>query len=200
VKKTTDFNEEDSLEPENMIRLYSLGAFPMADEKTLKINWYLPDIRTIIPLNNYNIPRSLKKSLKGKNYEFKLDNDFHAVVNACASREETWISDKLISAYNKLNKLGFVHTVETWENEKLVGGLYGISFGGAFFGESMFSHESQASKAALKKLIEHLKERNFVLLDVQYITPHLEMFGAVEIPRVEYNRLLEIAHRRECFF
>lgn len=200
MKNTIDFEEDDFLEPDNMIRLYSIGAFPMADEKTGVINWYKPEIRTIIPLDNYNVPRSLKKYLDKTNFEFRLDYNFSDVVKACSSREETWISDKLITAYNQLNKLGYVHTVETWKNDKLVGGLYGISFNGAFFGESMFSLESQASKAALIQLIKHLNEKQFVLLDVQYMTSHLEMFGAIEITIEEYNRLLKIAHRKECIF
>jgi len=193
-------NLSDWLRPENMIRLYSRGAFPMADEITGEINWYLPEIRTIIPLTNYNYPRSLKKSIKEQNFEFRYDHNFLPVVKACANREKTWISDKLISSYLKLQELGHIHTVETWQNGELVGGLYGISYAGAFFGESMFSKVSQASKAALIKLIEHLTEKNFVMLDVQYITPHLEMFGAVEISFEEYNRLLQLAYSRKCIF
>jgi len=172
----------------------------MADEITGEINWYLPEIRTIIPLNNYNYPRSLRKSIKEQNFEFRYDHNFLPVVKACANRDKTWISDKLISSYLKLQELGHTHTVETWQDGELVGGLYGISYAGAFFGESMFSIVSQASKAALIKLIEHLNEKNFVMLDVQYITPHLEMFGAVEISFEEYNRLLQMAYRRESIF
>lgn len=172
----------------------------MADEVTGEINWYLPEIRTIIPLNNYNYPRSLKKTIKEQNFEFRFDYDFLPVVNACANREKTWISGKLIDSYLKLQERGYIHTVETWLEGELVGGLYGISFAGAFFGESMFSIVSQASKAALIKLIEHLNEKKYVMLDVQYITPHLEMFGAAEISFEEYNRLLQIAYTRECIF
>ncbi|HKI78018.1 MAG TPA: leucyl/phenylalanyl-tRNA--protein transferase [Ignavibacteriaceae bacterium] len=193
-------NKSDWLKPENMIRLYAAGAFPMADEDTGKINWYMPEVRTIIPLNNYNFPRSLKKEIEKSNFEFRFDFDFLQIVNGCADRENTWISDELIAAYLKLKEHGYVHTVETWKNGKLIGGLYGISYGGAFFGESMFSRESQASKAALIKLLEHLNQKNFVVLDVQYITSHLEMFGAIEISFDEFNRLLQVAYSRECVF
>ena len=194
------YSKEDWLKPENMIRLYSRGAFPMADEITGEINWYLPEIRTIIPLDNYNVPRSLKKILEENIFEFRYDHDFYSVVKGCADRNETWISDRLIQAYLQLDKLGYVHTVETWQKGKLVGGLYGISYGGAFFGESMFSKVSQASKAALVKLIEHLNEKEFVMLDVQYMTPHLKMFGAKEISFDEFNGLLLECYKRNCRF
>lgn len=188
------------LSPNNMIRLYANGAFPMADEKTGVINWFMPEIRTIIPLDHYNIPRSLKKKISDSGFDIRYDTDFLSVVKGCASREKTWISDELIEAYLRLKKLDFVHTVETWLNNKLVGGLYGITFRGAFFGESMFSTVSQASKTALAKLLIHLNERGFVILDVQYMTEHLKMFGAKEISFEEYTSLLNIAYRRDCKF
>jgi leucyl/phenylalanyl-tRNA--protein transferase len=194
-----EFNSKELLKPGNMLRLYASGAFPMADESG-RINWFMPETRTIIPLDDYNIPRSLKKNITKSDFKFKLDHDFPSVVKKCADRESTWISDELIEAYMRLHKLGHVHTVETWLNGKLVGGLYGVTFRGAFFGESMFSKVSQASKAALIKLIEHLNEKDFVLLDVQYMTPHLKMFGAVEINFEEYSSLLDIAYTRACEF
>ena len=194
------YSKDDWLEPENMIRLYSRGAFPMADEITGEINWYLPEVRTIIPLYRYNVPRSLKKTLKENTFEFRFDHDFISVVKGCADRDATWISDRLIQAYLQLEKLGYIHTVETWQKGKLVGGLYGISYGGAFFGESMFSKISQASKAALVKLLEHLNEKGFVMLDIQYMTPHLEMFGAKEISFEEFNDLLLECYKRDCRF
>ena len=190
----------DLLKPENMLRLYASGAFPMADEKTNEINWYMPEIRTIIPLNNYNIPRSLKKFLETSDFEFRYDNDFLSVVKNCADRETTWISGKLIDAYLNLHKNGHIHTVETWRKGKLVGGLYGVTFRGAFFGESMFSKVEQASKAALVKLIERLNENNFMILDVQYMTEHLKMFGAEEITFKEYQQLLFKSYQRDCRF
>ena len=195
-----NFDSKELLKPENMIRLYASGAFPMADEKTGGINWYLPEIRTIIPLDDYNIPRSAKKVIDDENFEIKFDTDFEGVLEGCADRESTWISDELKSAYKRLKKRGDIHTVETWKDEELVGGLYGITFRGAFFGESMFSKVSQASKAALVALLKHLKEKDFVLLDVQYMTEHLKMFGAVEISFEEYTKLLHKAYAKASKF
>jgi leucyl/phenylalanyl-tRNA--protein transferase len=200
MDRKENFNPKDLLKPDNMLRLYASGAFPMADAKTGSINWYLPEIRTIIPLNDYNIPRSAKKVIEEKNFEIKFDTDFEGVVAGCADRESTWISVELISAYKRLKKRGHIHTVETWKDGKLVGGLYGVTFRGAFFGESMFSKVSQASKAALVALLQHLKQKGFILLDVQYMTEHLKMFGAVEISFEEYTKLLHKAYVKECAF
>jgi leucyl/phenylalanyl-tRNA--protein transferase len=195
-----NLNPKDLLKPENMIRLYASGAFPMADPKTGNINWYLPDTRTIIPLENFNIPRSAKKEIEEKNFEIKFDTDFEEVLAGCSDRESTWISEELKTAYRGLKKRGYIHTVETWKDRKLVGGLYGVTFRGTFFGESMFSKVSQASKAALVTLLKHLKEKDFVLLDVQYMTEHLKMFGAVEISFEEYTKLLHKAYAKLCEF
>jgi len=182
-------NIDSTLQPDNMIRLYASGAFPM-DDGNGNISWYHPSKRVIIPLDNFNIPRSAKKLIVKNNFEIKFDTDYLSVIKGCANREETWISEKLIFAYKRLHKRGFVHSVETYFEDRLVGGLYGITFRGAFFGESMFSQIPGASKAALISLIKHLKERNFILLDVQYLTDHLKMFGAVEIEWDEYYNLL----------
>jgi len=190
---------KELLKPGNMLRLYASGAFPMADDEG-RISWFMPEIRTIIPLDNYNIPRSLKTFLKKNNFEIRFDTNYLSVIRGCASREKTWISEELIEAYKRLHKKGHVHSVETWEGGKLVGGLYGVTFRGAFFGESMFSTVPQASKAALLKLIERLTLKDFVLLDVQYMTSHLKMFGAVEIDFEEYNKLLYSAYTRACEF
>ena len=181
---------DDLLKPNNMIRLYASGAFPMAESQTGHINWYMPEIRCIIPLHNFNIPRSLKKSAEILNYEIRYDSDYLSVIKYCSARKETWISEKLIDAYKRLYKRGHLHTVETWKDNVLVGGLYGITFRGAFFGESMFSLVSQASKIALIHLVKRLEDKNFVLLDVQYLTEHLKMFGAVEIGWDEYQNML----------
>lgn len=191
--------EDELLQPENMIRLYSRGAFPMADDSG-KIEWYFPEKRTIIPLDNYNIPRSLKKTIARMNYKISSDFAIIEVINNCANRDRTWISEKLISAYKNLIQDRFLHSVEVWEEEELVGGLYGVTFKGAFFGESMFSKKTQASKIALAYLLEHLAEKNFVLLDVQYQTDHLKMFGAMEIPFAEFSILLQQAHSVDCVF
>jgi leucyl/phenylalanyl-tRNA--protein transferase len=200
VNSKKNFDPKELLKPENMIRLYASGAFPMADAETGNINWYLPEIRTIIPLNNFNIPRSTKKAIEDENFEIRFDNDFEGVLEGCAYRESTWISEELKSAYKRLKKRGHIHTVETWKDGKLVGGLYGVTFRGAFFGESMFSKVSQASKAALAALLKHLNEKDFVLLDVQYMTEHLKMFGAIEISFKEYTKLLQKAYATTCEF
>ncbi len=194
------YNKKDLLLPDNMLRMYASGAFPMAEDKNSEIDWYFPDIRTIIPLSNFNIPRSLKKFIKEHDFELRKDFDFLPVVKACANRETTWITDELIEAYQRLYNRKHIHTVEVWQNGNLAGGLYGITFRGAFFGESMFSLVPQASKAALAYLLEHLKQNNFVLLDVQYMTPHLKMFGAIEIPLEQYQDLLEESYVRNCEF
>ena len=191
---------KELLKPDNMLRLYASGAFPMADEKSGVINWFMPEVRTIIPLENYNIPRSTRKAIDRLHFEIRFDTDFDGVIHGCADRESTWISEELMLAYRRLKKRGHVHTVETWLDDKLVGGLYGVTFRGAFFGESMFSKVSQSSKAALIALIERLKQKDFVLLDVQYMTAHLKMFGAVEISFEEYTKLLYTAYTRGCEF
>jgi len=195
-----NFDPKELLKPDNMLRLYASGAFPMATERHGSINWYLPDIRTIIPLNNYNYPRSARKAIEKSYFKVKFNTNFSAVVSGCADREETWISSELMDAYKRLHKKGHAHSVETWQNGKLVGGLFGVTFRGAFFGESMFSKVSESSKAALIALINHLIEKDFVLLDVQYITGHLQMFGAIEITFDEYTGLLHKAYTRGCEF
>ena len=194
------FDPKELLKPDNMLRLYASGAFPMATDKYGSINWYLPEIRTIIPLDDFNYPRSARKAIEKSNFRIKFNSDFSKVLTGCADRDETWISQELMDAYKRLHKRGHVHSVETWQDGNLVGGLFGVSFRGAFFGESMFSKVSEASKAALIALINHLIEKDFVLLDVQYLTGHLQMFGAIEITFDEYTGLLHKAYTRGCEF
>ncbi len=191
---------DEFLKPDNMLRLYATGAFPMADEKTGMIEWYLPETRCIIPIDNFNIPRSTKKEIDKLNFEIRYDTEIVSVIRGCANREHTWISERLIEAYKRLIKRGHLHSVETWMDGNLVGGLYGVSFRGAFFGESMFSKTSQASKASLISLLNHLQENDFALLDVQYMTEHLRMFGAKEIGLDEYKEILVEAYQRICTF
>lgn len=192
-------NPERLLEPQNMIKLYSIGAFPMADD-TGTINWYMPQIRTIIPLDNYNVPRSLRKFMEKSDFRYEFDKNILKVIKECANREQTWISGELINAYKGLIKINHVHSVEVYQGNKLVGGLYGVTYKGAFFGESMFSKVSQASKSALVKLLEHLNKKGFVLLDVQFQTEHLKMFGAKEIRFKEFEDLLAKAYEKEIEF
>jgi leucyl/phenylalanyl-tRNA---protein transferase len=194
-----EFSDEYLLEPANMILMYANGAFPMADENG-KIDWYLPEIRTIIPLQNFNIPRSLKNFYRSAGFIYKVDSAILDVIYNCANRESTWISSELINAYKGLIKIGHVHSVETFLENELVGGLYGITYKGAFFGESMFSKVTQASKCALVKLIEILREKNFSLLDVQFQTEHLKMFGAIEIPLEKFVDFLSRAHKLDVSF
>lgn len=193
-------NLDEFLKPNNMLRLYASGAFPMANEETRAIEWYLPETRCIMPLDNFNVPRSTKKEIDKLGFEIRYDSDIISVIRGCANREHTWISERLIEAYKRLIKRGHVHSVETWKDEILVGGLYGVTFRGAFFGESMFSILSQASKAALIALLYRLKEKDFALLDVQYMTEHLKMFGAIEISLDEYKENLLEAYQRICEF
>ena len=194
------FDPKELLKPDNMLRLYASGAFPMADSKTGTINWYMPETRTIIPLDHYNIPRSARKAAESIDFEIRKDTDFEGIINGCSDREQTWLSKDLIEAYKRLHKRGHVHTVETWLDGELVGGLYGITFRGAFFGESMFSRVSEASKTALIALIKHLKEKDYLLLDVQYLTEHLQMFGAVEIAFDVFTEMLRQSYLRGCEF
>ncbi len=192
---------DDLLLPQNMLKLYSMGAFPMAKSKfSEKIEWFMPPIRAVIPLHKFNIPRSLKKIIDKNNYEVKFDSATMKVVNNCRKREESWISPKLIKAYKNLFELGHLHSVEVYFDGELSGGLYGLVINGAFFGESMFSLKPQASKIALAHLLFHLKEKKFLLLDIQYITEHLKMFGAIEISFERYNIILKEANARVCRF
>ena len=199
MSENWEFDKRELLKPENMLLLYTRGAFPMADENG-DVDWYMPEIRTIIPLDDYNLPRSLRKYLEASKFKIIFDNDPLTIIKNCADRDKTWISDSLIEAYSGLIKKGHVHSVEVFENKKLVGGLYGVSFRGAFFGESMFSKKSQASKAALTNLLEHLNKKKFSLLDVQFLTEHLEMFGAKEISFEEYKVLMKNAYSKEVYF
>ena len=173
----------------------------MADSRDgRRIRWYAPDPRAVFPLDTFHVPRSLRRTLRKSEFEVTVDADFPGVIRACAGREETWISAEIERAYTELHRLGLAHSVETWRQGRLVGGLYGVALGGAFFGESMFSRKTDASKVALVALVEHLRARGFVLLDIQYLTEHLARFGAVEIPRAEYERRLAEALRLPCRF
>ncbi len=158
------------------------------------IFWYDPDPRAILPLDGFHVPRSLRRKVRKGNYEIRLDSSFPAVVHACAEpvegRESTWISGEILKAYIELYDFGFAHSVETWMDGELVGGLYGVAVNGFFAGESMFSRRRDTSKLALVYLVEHLQHQKFLLLDVQFMTEHLRRFGAVEISREVYHKRL----------
>ena len=180
------------IEPELLLQGYRLGVFPMAMEDD-SIAWFSPDPRAIIPLEDFHVPHALRRVARKKIFEIKIDNHFGEVIRACAKRDDTWINDEIIESYERLFDLGYGHSVEAWKNNKLAGGLYGVALGGAFFGESMFHRVTDASKIALVSLVEHLRAQKFALLDTQWITPHLQQFGAIEISRERYLRMLRRA-------
>jgi leucyl/phenylalanyl-tRNA--protein transferase len=157
------------------------------------IGWFSPEPRAIIPLDKFHVPHALRRLAHKEIFEIKIDNSFGEVIRGCARRRETWINREIIESYEQLHELGYAHSVETWSKGKLAGGLYGVAIGGAFFGESMFHHERDASKIALVALVERLRKRKFALLDTQWLTRHLEQFGAIEIPRAHYLKLLKRA-------
>ena len=187
--------EQINLTPEIILRAYSLGIFPMAKSRhDNELFWVDPELRGIIPLTGLHVSKSLRKQVLNKPFEIRYNTDFTGIITGCAGqakdRQETWINNEIITLYSQLFEQGFVQTVECWQGDELVGGLYGISLKGAFFGESMFSHKSNASKIALIHLIARLNEDGFTLLDTQFITDHLISIGAIEIARSDYlNRL-----------
>jgi len=172
----------------------------MADSREGEIGWYSPEVRAIFPLDKFNVPRSLRQTISKKIFEIRINTRFEEVIRACGKRNETWISEEIILSYTLLHHLGFAHSVEAWKENSLAGGLYGVTLGGAFFGESMFSRVRDASKVALVALVERLEHKGFELLDTQFMTPHLARFGAVEIPRNEYLKLLKKSiHKHRSF-
>jgi leucyl/phenylalanyl-tRNA---protein transferase len=192
------------LSPELLVAAYSRGLFPMAEEDG-SIGWYDPDPRGVIPLDAFHVPRRLAKTVRSNRFEIRVDTSFREVMSTCAApsrgREDTWISDEMIEAYAGLHRLGLAHSVESWRDGRLVGGLYGVAIGGLFAGESMFSRETDASKVALVNLVARLVRGGFVLLDSQYLVgSHLRQFGAIDIPAREYKRRLAAAVRVHAGF
>jgi leucyl/phenylalanyl-tRNA---protein transferase len=165
-----------------------------------EITWFSPDPRGIILLDAFHIPHGLKRTLKKCAFQIRVNTAFEEVIRACSERKETWISEDIIESYINLHRLGYAHSVEAWQDNKLAGGLYGVGIYGAFFGESMFHRLPDASKVALVGLVNRLNERGYRLLDTQYVTGHLTTFGAVEISRWKYMRLLKQALALECKF
>lgn len=192
-----------NLSPEALLAGYMQGIFPMASADG-RVAWYSPDPRAILPLDHLHVSRSLRRSILRGQFEVRFNTAFREVIEACAApapgRDETWISAAITEAYTRLYRLGFAHSVESWSEGQLVGGLYGVSIRGFFAGESMFSRRRDASKVALYNLVLRLRERGFRLLDVQYQTPHLKQLGAVEIPRPRYLALLRRALAAEVTF
>jgi leucyl/phenylalanyl-tRNA--protein transferase len=180
---------------------YRRGIFPMYHEEIDEIRWYQPDPRTILPLDGFHTSRSLAKTIRQGVFEVRFDTDFEGVMRGCGDREEgTWISEEFIAVYGALHRLGKAHSVETWRDGRLVGGTYGVAEGGAFMAESMYHRETDASKVALRALVTHLNQRGFALLDVQYLTPHLQSLGAIEIPHRQYYDRLRRAIRLSVRF
>jgi leucyl/phenylalanyl-tRNA---protein transferase len=186
----------EPLDPILLINAYAQGIFPMADQFG-KIRWYAPDPRAILEHENLYVSRSLRATLRKRIYKVSIDTAFESVMRCCAQREDTWINESFISTYTQLHYFGLAHSVETWKDGELVGGLYGVSLGGAFMGESMFSRATDASKVCLVALVEHLQAQGFVLHDVQYWTPHLASLGVTEIPRKLYEQRLKAALQLE---
>ena len=193
------------LTPEILLRAYAEGLFPMAERRgDPTLYWVSPDKRGIIPLDAFHVPRRLARTARSGAFTITSDRAFRVVMEACAApgpgREESWINGEILRLYTALHISGHAHSVECWQGDRLVGGLYGVRLGAAFFGESMFSRVRDASKVALVALVEGLNRGGFVLLDTQFITAHLARFGAVEIPRQQYLRRLHDALNREAIW
>ena len=191
-------SDRHAITPEILLRAYAAGMFPMAESADdPEVFWVQPKIRGIIPIDNFHVSKSLAKHMRQKPFDIRINTAFVDVMKRCAESTEdrptTWINRLILSLYGELHRMGYTHSVEAWEGEELVGGLYGVSLGSAFFGESMFSRRTNASKICLVHLVERLKARGFTLLDTQFTTDHLKTFGAIDVPRREYEKLLDKA-------
>jgi len=190
-----------AITPDILLRAYAAGIFPMAERRDdPSIHWIDPKRRGIIPLNRFHISRSLRRRLLRPDYAIRTDSDFSGVVQGCAGRDETWINDDIFSLYLALHRAGYAHSLEVWDADALIGGVYGVALGAAFFGESMFSRRRDASKVALAWLVDRLRAGGFTLFDTQFQTAHLASLGAVEISRAEYRTLLAAALRKTATF
>ena len=189
------------IDPALLVHAYRQGIFPMALEDD-EIGWFSPDPRGVLPLDRVHLPARLARVIRSGRFEVAVDRDFEGVMRACAADREdgTWISEEIIESYVALHRLGVAHSIEAWHHGTLAGGLYGVHLGGAFFGESMFHHETDASKVALMALVTRMRDRGLSLLDIQWVTPHLSQFGAVEIPRDEYLIRLSDVIDAPCVF
>ena len=197
--------DQDLVTPSLLLRAYACGIFPMADSADdPTLYWVEPELRGVLPLEGFHVPRRLGRTVRADHFEIRVDSDFDAVIAACAAprpgRRATWINAPIRRLYGALFRAGHVHTVEAWREGRLVGGLYGVKLRAAFFGESMFSLERDASKAALVHLAARLKRGGFRLLDAQFLTSHLQQFGALEVPRDDYVEMLDDALAVEADF
>lgn len=182
-----------------VLAAYTQAIFPMGNDDG-SIYWYSPDPRCIIDLDDFHASKRLMRTYRSGKFDMRVNSAWDEVIRLCARRESTWITDEIIRVYTELHEMGFAHSVEAFQNNKLVGGLYGVAVGGAFMGESMFHLATDASKVSLVYLVERMKERNFTLLDSQYMTEHLGTLSARNIPRSEYMRRLKDALNRDCHF
>jgi leucyl/phenylalanyl-tRNA---protein transferase len=194
-----------ALTPDLLLHAYAAGIFPMAESADdAEVFWVDPQQRGVLPIEGFHLPRRLSRRLRGEAFEVRCDSAFEAVVRGCAEpraeRPKTWINEQIVALYAALFRSGFAHSVEAWSEGELVGGLYGVALSGAFFGESMFSRVSDASKVTLAHLVARLKLGGFRLLDTQFVTEHLQQFGAVEISRAEYHRRLAAALKATAYF
>ena len=190
-----------TLTPDLLLNAYASGVFPMAENRDdSDIFWVDPQFRGVIPLDDFRISRSLAKTLRRAPFQITLNTDFEQVVTGCADRPETWINATIFDLYRALHARGDAHAIEVWDGPDLVGGVYGITIGGAFFGESMFSRRRDASKVALAYLVDHLNRCGFMLFDTQFITDHLASLGAIEIPRKAYQAALSQALQVDANF
>ncbi|MBB3913270.1 leucyl/phenylalanyl-tRNA--protein transferase [Rhizobium fabae] len=184
--------------PDILLRAYSIGLFPMAESADdPEIFWVEPELRGVLPLDHFHVSKSLAKTVRRQPFEIRFDHAFDQVIAACAEetsgRPSTWINTTIRSLYSTLFDMGHAHTVEAWDGDELVGGLYGVSLGSAFFGESMFSRRTDASKICLVHLVDRLREKGFTLLDTQFTTEHLKTFGAIDVPKADYAAILAAA-------
>lgn len=205
MARGTGHNQRDELTPQILLKAYSIGLFPMAesaDDPT--VFWVEPEMRGLIPLNDFHAPRSLRKTIRRGTFEIKRNTCFDEVMRCCAEpapdRPTTWINETIVSLYGQLHTMGHAHSVEAFHDGQLVGGLYGVSLRGAFFGESMFSRMADASKVCLVHLVDHLIARDFKLLDTQFTTDHLKRFGAIDMPKEDYELVLMNAMHHQATF
>jgi leucyl/phenylalanyl-tRNA--protein transferase len=189
---------------EDVLRAYRHGFFPMAESRDGAVSWCQPYRRAVVPIDDFRPSRSLRRIIDEGRFTIRIDADFEGVIRACSmprnGETDTWISEEIIEVFLKLHRLGLAHSVESWLDGQLAGGLYGMAMGGAFFGESMFFLKPQASKVAFAFLVAHLRQKGFLLLDAQIMNPHLEMLGAVEIAHEQYMAQLETALAKKILF
>lgn len=191
----------ETLTTKILLEAYRSGVFPMAEDRnSRKLFWVNPQERGVVPLNRFHISRSLTRQLRKEQHQIKINHDFDAVIASCAERDDTWINRDIQRAYRRLFDIGHVHTTEVYDGSRLVGGVYGVSIGAAYFGESMFSHTTNASKIALAYLVDRLRLAGFQLFDTQFITPHLASLGAIEISRDTYLAALSVAVNQPADF